>query len=1137
MRFSSRCFKLGVVNKNTHVSPVDRPRLSQFEELESRALLSLSTTSLDYQALKDANSFGDSENNAIWVTSLQDSINASDGKITLREALDYAGQSLTAGEVSTTIRFKVGGTLTLSSSLQSLKILSKSVSIDASDVGGVTVQASKTLALYVFGGSISSPVNVSISNMTFTGAATSPSSSGSTAKGGAIQLASNCNLSLDCCSVVDNYSSSALGVGIYVASGNLNLNDVLFSGNVSDGNISKGGAIYVDTGTVKGTNVVFTDNTASEGGAMYVKNGSVSIANGQFDDNVATYGNAGAVYSNVDLEITNSSFRNNSSVNAGGAIFITGDSVSSLSDVVFTGNSAAQGGAIMQDGQDLSITNAQFKNNSATQDGGAHYVNLNALSILKNVNYTSNKTTNDGGALFNNGSIYLTVADLIENQAQNGGGIFSSGYFEIRQTSCVGNEASSRGGSIYLDSSYRSWLFDSSISSSEALEGGALFNCGELTIANSNFYDNVALNSGGGFGNSGTLVITGSKFENNAAQGTAGEGGAGLNYVNASLTINDSQMRKNSSANGSGGGLSNHGSTILNASSISQNTSELLGGGVYNGGELSATYTSFSENVSQNGGGLSDVYGSVSTHEGNVFWGNVANGNGGALYSYGLSTFSNTVIKNNSASQTSTGAYYSPSTAIEEPSFDDKCIVENNGLISSDPDQISSDVLLIRDLDSGEIVSSALGFNGNPVTSEPIVKRLLLTNVNTSDLRLSDLTIDASNSSNAFSYQLSSPSTGATFNLTDDVSLEAGESVCLTVTLNSKQTGASYFELVWTVNTNEQVASNQTRCLSISGSAEISKIASSNLRVGNLDSSSYNISVNEDGSFSVSLAKKPSSNVILYFSSSSEVASLSTDVLLFTPENYKEYQTITVSLSSQLDNVDVPEAITIHTRLLTPEAGFNGTTFAPIILSVENSLVFNDDCSVNLKDYAPSGISRWDLNNDGIVEVILNGQNDCWMDSSLINSSKISYTQTKNAVTKTTNLGVVSISSPPTADVELQTFNNIPGFVRLSLESDNKAVSRWRINWGDDTPCSIVDKLSLEACFAHNYQKDGDYTISIELVDENGVGEGIWSTFDVVHIVGSSSNAVLDQALVDESEAVLDDDVLDELCSSFITND
>lgn len=1137
MRFSNRCIKLGLVSKNSHVSRAARSRLSRFEELESRALLSLSTSSLDYRALQDADSFGDSENNAIWVTSLQDSVNASDGKVTLREALDYAGQSLTAGEVSSTIRFKVGGTITLSSSLQSLKILSKSVTIDASDVGGIAVQASQTLALYVFGGSTSSPINVSISNMTFTGAGTSPSVSGSTAKGGAIQLAPNCNLSLNHCSVVDNYSSSALGVGIYVASGNLTLNDVLFSGNVSDGNISKGGAVYVDAGTVKGTNVVFTNNSASEGGALYVKNGSVNIVNGQFDDNVATYGNAGAIYSNVELSIENSSFRNNSSFNAGGAIFITGDSSSSLSDVVFTGNKAAQGGAVMQDGQDLSITNAQFTNNTASQDGGAHYIDSNALAILNNVNYASNQATNDGGALFNNGSLYITGANLTENQAQDGGGIYSSGYFEIRRTSCVKNVASSRGGAIYLDNSYRSWLFDSTVDSSEALEGGALFNCGELTIANSNFYANVALNSGGAFGNSGTLVITGSKFENNVAQGTAGEGGAGLNYVNASLSITDSQIRQNTSVNGSGGGLSNHGSAVLNASSISQNTSELLGGGLYNAGELTASYTSFSENVSQNGGGLADVYGSSSIHEGNLFRSNVASGNGGALYSYGLSTFTNTVIKNNSASQASTAAYYSPSTTIEEPSFDDKCIIENNGSITSAPNQISSNVILIQDLESGEIISNPLSFNGNPVTSDPIVKRLLLTNVSASDLLLSSLAIDESSASKAFSYQLSSSLTGAALNLGDDVSLASGESVYLTVTMTPKVTGATYFELTWAVNAIDEAGSTSTSFLSVSGSAEVSKIASSNLRIGNLESSSYNISINENGSFSISLAKKPSSNVILYLNASSDTASLSTDVLLFTPENYKEYQTITVSLNSQLANVDVPDTITLHTHLLTPDSSFNGTTFAPIILSVEDSLVINDDCSVNLKDYAPSGISRWDLNNDGVVEEILNGQNDCWVDSSLINSSKISYTQTNVGVTERTNLGVASIISPPTADVELQTFNNIPGFVRLSLESENQPVSRWRINWGDDSPFSIVDSLSLEACFAHTYQNDGDYVISVELVNDDGVGEGIWSTLDVVHIEGSSSNVLLDQAIADECKLELNDDILDELCVSILAND
>ena len=109
--------------------------------------------------------------------------------------------------------------------------------------------------------------------------------------------------------------------------------------------------------------------------------------------------------------------------------------------------------------------------------------------------------------------------------------------------------------------------------------------------------------------------------------------------------------------------------------------------------------------------------------------------------------------------------------------------------------------------------------------------------------------------------------------------------------------------------------------------------------------------------------------------------------------------------------------------------------------------------------------------------------------------------------------------------------------MRLSLESENQTVSRWRINWGDDSPCSIVENLSFEACFAHSYQNDGDYVISVELVNEDGVGEGIWSTLDVVHIVGSSSNAILDQVIADECEVELDDNILEELCASIITND
>ena len=86
-----------------------RTRVSRLETLETRDLLSLSTSSADYKALVKASSFEGADDSAIWVTTLGDVVNASDGKVSLREALDYAGQNLAAGTVSSVIRFSVGG--------------------------------------------------------------------------------------------------------------------------------------------------------------------------------------------------------------------------------------------------------------------------------------------------------------------------------------------------------------------------------------------------------------------------------------------------------------------------------------------------------------------------------------------------------------------------------------------------------------------------------------------------------------------------------------------------------------------------------------------------------------------------------------------------------------------------------------------------------------------------------------------------------------------------------------------------------------------------------------------------------------------------------------------------------------------
>ena len=103
-------------------------RRAQLEPLERRELLALAVTTADYRALVNADSLGSDEASSVWVTSLKDVTNVNDGEITFREALDYACQKLTSGEtVASRIRFSVGGSITLSTSNQSLKILSKNI--------------------------------------------------------------------------------------------------------------------------------------------------------------------------------------------------------------------------------------------------------------------------------------------------------------------------------------------------------------------------------------------------------------------------------------------------------------------------------------------------------------------------------------------------------------------------------------------------------------------------------------------------------------------------------------------------------------------------------------------------------------------------------------------------------------------------------------------------------------------------------------------------------------------------------------------------------------------------------------------------------------------------------------------------
>ncbi|MBR4103730.1 MAG: hypothetical protein IKK39_06675, partial [Thermoguttaceae bacterium] len=79
-------------------------RSARFERLENRELLALTVGSADFKALADSFVADETDDAAIWVTTLADSSSQTDGKISLREALDYAGTKVDSKTLSSTIR-------------------------------------------------------------------------------------------------------------------------------------------------------------------------------------------------------------------------------------------------------------------------------------------------------------------------------------------------------------------------------------------------------------------------------------------------------------------------------------------------------------------------------------------------------------------------------------------------------------------------------------------------------------------------------------------------------------------------------------------------------------------------------------------------------------------------------------------------------------------------------------------------------------------------------------------------------------------------------------------------------------------------------------------------------------------------
>ncbi|MFT5422258.1 MAG: hypothetical protein ACI89L_000015 [Phycisphaerales bacterium] len=215
--------------------------------------------------------------------------------------------------------------------------------------------------------------------------------------------------------------------GLTIADGNANY--------LSSSDNRRGGGLYLLLGDATITDCTFTNNYGVDGGAIHANMSTLAVHGSSFDGNSAKYG--GGVYQiSTGVTITGTAFTGNTASSTGGAFRRTGGTgiTVSISDCVFDGNSAQQGGAIdlFANFPGVSIERTVFSYNVANTISGA-ISNFSEGMTAESCLFVGNSSGNLAGAIganFNNSGQpgpNLINCTVVGNSAAAGGGVYSLG--------------------------------------------------------------------------------------------------------------------------------------------------------------------------------------------------------------------------------------------------------------------------------------------------------------------------------------------------------------------------------------------------------------------------------------------------------------------------------------------------------------------------------------------------------------------------------------------------------------------------------------------------------------------------------------------------------------------------------------
>lgn len=342
------------------------------------------------------------------------------------------------------------------------------------------------------------------------------------------------------------------------------------------------------SGTVNFKNCYFKDfvGTSINGGPIYVEgtgavvmtfNGCTFSGNSCNTGGTAYFNNPNAI-----ISITDCTFSGNSSVNNGGAIRASVDSLS-ISGGSFDSNKStkagSKGGAIyVGDGTTVTIDGTTFSNNiggtwgdTSSGRGGALLFASSAAVTVKNAKFSGNKSSNGGAIYTEAGTVNIDNATFTENSATNGGAIRTEGACHLTIDKCsftLNTSAGGEGGALdIMTGTTDVTLKNSSISNCSAKKGGAI--C--ISQKESTTYIPVSLYN--------TSII------NNTA--TAGAGGIMSTGKNDLIMVNCT-VSSNSGTNGGGIYVTRYNSNSsyitrlsMVSCTVTNNTASTGCGGIY----------------------------------------------------------------------------------------------------------------------------------------------------------------------------------------------------------------------------------------------------------------------------------------------------------------------------------------------------------------------------------------------------------------------------------------------------------------------------------------------------------------------------------------------------------------------------